>query len=275
MASHTASTKKKTPAAIEVAFCAAGLVPEKIPIGQLARVLRALQRLAAGEEAEDDEDEQSEVAAGGSPLGLVGIKRGSAVFQFATPNPAQALTHLRQTGAILASPEEIGENEFVLHPVEELSAVARSLGCSIVLRTPDDGERLAELTADSFKTISTRLIIEGETSISGVVARVGGATANRCALRVSWQPRLLYCDVESTEVARRLGQYLYENVVVHGAARWLKTSWRVVGFTVADVQRPEIGSVSEAMRALRRAGGSAWDVVDDPAAYLAELTGES
>ena len=255
-------------------FRAPGLAPEAIPIGQLARVLRALQRLAAGQEGDGADEDELEKAADRSPLGLMGVKRGSAVFQFAAAQPETAIGRFRQTGAVLADPEQIGENEFILHPVEELSAVARSLECSIVLRTPDD-EELAELTAESYRTISDHLMIEGETAISGVVARVGGATANRCALRVSWQPRLLYCDVASAVVARRLGQFLYESVVVQGAARWLKPSWRVVGFTIADVQRPQMGPVSEAMRALRGAGGNAWDHIDDPAAFLAEVTGES
>lgn len=78
-------------------------------------MLRALQRLAAGD-APEDLDEEADVAVSGTPLGVVGIKRGSAVFQFATPHPELALAHLRQTGAILASPEEIGDNGFGAPP---------------------------------------------------------------------------------------------------------------------------------------------------------------
>src|SRR5579872_716698 len=73
MPTHTANTTKKAPPAIEVVFRAPGLVPEKISIGQLARVLRALQRLAAGEEAKDLDDD-ADSAISGPPLGLVGIK---------------------------------------------------------------------------------------------------------------------------------------------------------------------------------------------------------
>jgi hypothetical protein len=93
----------------------------------------------------------------------------------------------------------------------------------------------------------------------------------RCALRVAFQPRLLYCKVATSEVARQLGDRLYQDVVVEGAARWLKNNWRIVSFMIRGVSQPQSGSLSEAFRALHEAGGKGWDEIDDPRSCLEEV----
>jgi hypothetical protein len=75
-------------------------------------------------------------------------------------------------------------------------------------------------------------------------------------------------------VVRKLGQFLYEKVVVDGTARWLKNSWKVYSFTIKAVHKPKDGSIHEALKALHDAGGSGWDDVEDPKAYLEEASGE-
>ena len=85
---------------------------------------------------------------------------------------------------------------------------------------------------------------------------------------------MLICRVESAEVARTLGQKLYEEVAVHGTAYWIKTSWRIVRFFIHDVHQPKIGSAEETIEALRNAGGSGWDEIADPVSFLEEVRGE-
>jgi hypothetical protein len=103
---------------------------------------------------------------------------------------------------------------------------------------------------------------------------VGGATDKKCGLRVPSQSRMLMCNVASVDVARRLGEKLYQEVAVHGMARWLKTSWRIVAFTIREVYQPKLHSASEAIEALRKAGGKGWDNINDPEAFLKEVSGE-
>ncbi len=259
---------KKPPAAFEMFFKGAGIYPERIPLHTLSRAFSAVQRLAAG--AEFDEDEEPDKS-----LGLLEVRRGSALFRCFAADPTTALAHLRQAGQVLEHPEKVGQAAFVLKPIGHLSRIAQQLECSIVLRESNHGGRvLAEIEAQSFKTISETALVSGETSIAGKVKRVGGATAMKAALRVAFQDRLLYCQIASSETARQLGKHLYQEVVVTGTAQWIRDSWQVFSFTIKEMYQPESGSLLEALEALREAGGKAWDKIGDPEAFLREINAE-
>jgi hypothetical protein len=261
---------KKSPPTFEVIFQRPGLYPEQVSIGHLSRVLSSLQRLAVGREIGEEEAGLIE-----GKIGLLQVKRGSAVYQFAAPLPELSLANLRDAGNTLDNPDSMGDREYVLGPVQELSSVAKSLDCSIVLKEPGrEGPILARIEPSSYSTISSRLIVSGDTAIVGRVVRVGGATQNKCGLRLPNRDRMLFCSVESTEVARRLGHKLYEEVAVYGTADWLKTNWRIVSFKIKDVRQPIIKSAKETFEALRNAGGKGWDRIEDPEAYIEEVSGQ-
>ena len=258
----------------ELVFKGKGIYPEEIPLGTLTQAFSAIRRLAAGGESAEEEEEDG--TADNGSIRLVKVKRGSAVFQFFGPSAAAHLLHLRGAGTVLEAPEDLGDNDYVLRPIEQFSAAAKHLNCSVVVKEAGaDGPTLATIEPGSYERIAGRLFLEGETSLTGQVERVGGATATRCALRqVSFQSRLLFCKVASEEVARRLGNYLYQEVAATGTARWLRNSWKVVGFTINSVYQPHPGSLAEAFQALRDAGGRGWDGVDDPKALLEEVSGQ-
>jgi hypothetical protein len=267
--------KKGPPAVFEVVFSGPDLYPEKIPLGTLAATLSALQRMSAGKEfGDEEEDEEAEEQ---SSLRLLNVVRGSAVFRFACPAAAAATTaerYLRLVGDVLQDPEKVGNNDYLLNPIERLSTTARTLQCSIIVkRVGDRSPVLARIEPTSFETISKSLFVEGDTSLSGEVKRVGGATKMRCALRVPFQHRLLFCTVAAEPVARKLGDNLYKKVVVQGKARWIKGSWRVHAFRIDDVKQLKQGSLREAFGALREAGGKGWDTIPNPAEFIQEVTG--
>jgi len=135
-------------------------------------------------------------------------------------------------------------------------------------------ERRAELLSidrDDYQRISDRLFMSGETTVVGTVQRVGGATGMRCLLRVPGRSRILYCDVESEDLVRRLGQHLYEQIAATGTATWIHHSWRIHEFTIRDFTQPRLGNLTEALEDFRNAGLSAWDQISDPAKYIREL----
>jgi len=261
--------------AFEVHFIGPGITPATVPVGSLFRSLTAVQRLALGGQvtvadgSEDEEEEDSGL------VRLIGVRKGSAVFRCTSPNPDLARTNLREAGIILDDPEKIGERGYILSPLRRLSETAQALACSILIRKPDSHNgKLAEISADSYKAVRDVAIVSGETSLTGNVQRVGGATAKRCSLRVAFQTNLLYCSVQSKKTVRKLGQFLYQDVVVHGTALHLKHSWKIVSFTVKDVDQPKPGSLSEAFQAIWHAGGKDWQNYDDPAGYLKESRGQ-
>jgi hypothetical protein len=267
------------PPIFEVIFEGEQLYPEEITLRTLSDALSAIQRLAMGhkslvvEEGEEDEEEEQEGETKDDSLRLVGIERGSAIYRVAGPPPAPVLIHLRSVGQLLSNPEDVeAQDDYMLSPLEKLSGVARRLACTITMREPGDrGAILARVEPKSYETISKTLLVAGETSLIGRVMRVGGATALRCGLRVPFQQRLLICRVESSAIAREIGERLYQDVVVNGDAVWLKNSWRLYSFTIRGVQQPVQGSIVEAIEALREAGGKDWDAVEDPMSYLDEV----
>jgi hypothetical protein len=272
------STHKKPSPVFVVAFEGSGIYPERIPLGTLTDTLSAVRRLAGGAEMSEPEEEceeGEEQTAHDDSIRLLDVVRGSAVFRFVGPSADSAVTHLRTAGKVLNAPEHIGENDYVLKPVDRLSATARRLGCSIVIRqAAKDSPVLAQIGPTSYDLIAKSVFITGDTAVSGSVQRVGGSTEMRCALRVPFQRRLLFCKVQTAEVARKLGEYMYQDVVARGTARWVKTTWRLVAFTVKSVYQPEQGSLSDALNAIRNAGGHAWDKIGDPSVYLEEVNGK-
>ena len=92
-------------------------------------------------------------------------------------------------------------------------------------------------------------------------------------LRVSFQSRLLYCRVEADTVARKLGDALYQRVIVTGAARWLKNSMRIFSFTVQDVTRTKEGSIEDHLKAIWDAGLNDWEKIGNPDEFLQEVRG--
>jgi hypothetical protein len=197
-----------------------GIYPERIPLGTLSRILSAIQRLASGTDLDEDDEQPIVTGAPGNQIQLLGVKRGSAVYRFAGEAAEQVVGRLRLVGDVLATPERLGENDYVLGPLERISTSAKTLGCEVLVRKPGrDGSILATIGPKSYEEMARSIFVKGETSVIGNVQRVGGATEMRCALRVATQQRLLYCRVKTEPTARKLGDCLYKDVSVTGEAR--------------------------------------------------------
>jgi hypothetical protein len=256
----------------ELIFKGSAIYPWSIPISKVMGALSAVRRLAAGEVlAEEDEEEEEEAD---KSITLLDVKKGSAVFRFTGQSPTVAINRLREAGKILHNPETASQGEFILRPIKDLSAIARSLECSIVIKEPGKGSSVyAEVDEKSYEAISKSLLLSGETSIVGRVLRVGGATALRCGMRVPFQSRMLFCRVQDQELARKLGDCLYQHVVVAGSVRWLKGSMRVFSFTIREVHQPKSKSILESLDSIWQSGMSDWAKLDDPDGYLQEVRG--
>lgn len=259
----------KPAATFEVTFKRPGIVPEQIPVRAVSEALSAVQDLASGRDpfisAKVDPEET---------IGLLNVRRGSAVFLCVAKKPKEAIANLRQMGKLLDEPDQTDGDRLAaaLPAVDTLSTIARTLDCTVSIReaTSRNGSLLT-VTGSSFEQISSRVLLRGDTTIFGRVERVGGSTGTRCALRLPVRRHILYCDVESRELARRLGQHLYENIAAVGTAVWVHRSWHVYSFTVRDFYQPDLGEPGKIIQALRDAGLKAWDEVEDPDALLREI----
>lgn len=263
----------KPPPVFELEFKGPGIYPWSIPISKVTGAISAIKRIVAGDIlAEEDEDEDQP---GDETITLLQVKRGSAVYQFAAQPKSLAKQRFTATGNVLHNPEEVGQSEYVLRPIKDLSIIARVLECSILIKEPGKGSHVfAEVHGESYSELSKSLIMTGETSITGKVLRVGGATDVRCGLRVPFQSRMLFCKVDGHEVAKKLGDFLYQRVVVQGAAKWLKNSMRLFSFTIKDVYEPKSASIINSLDSIWEAGMKEWEKLEDPDAYFQEMHGE-
>ncbi len=252
------------PPALEVRFESGDISPDKIPMPDLALVIRAVQRLASGRITEDSSPLLEE-----EKLRLVGVRRGSARYSLAGPGPAAVGVHLRVLGRVIDRPDQIGEDDYILQPVGTLSRAATRLKCEISIREPGRGGAvLARIGPETYSHLTRSVLIAGQTEFGGKVERVGGASRSRCGLRVAFQKRMLICRVPNPVDARTLGENLYKRVVVSGEASWIKSTWRVFAFRVEAVRPLKEGSLSDKIRAIREAGGGDWDTVKDIRGYL-------
>jgi hypothetical protein len=265
--------KNKSAPTFAVRFVAPGLTPEKVPLRAVSDALAAVQDLASGR----DPFETAHVPAEKS-IGLIDVRRGSAEYCCVSRAPQEAIDNLRRVGVLLAPDEQAAAEDdgdslvAALRPIESLSEVARSVGCRLeVVLMNKEQPPLLVIGGDDFQRIAGRLMMRGDTTVIGTVERVGGATGMRCLMRVPGRHRILYCDVESRPLVRRLGEHLYEQIAAIGTAMWIHRAWRIYKFTIRDFTQPQLGDANDAIKRLRGAGLSAWDKVDDPEAFLQEL----
>jgi len=110
--------------------------------------------------------------------------------------------------------------------------------------------------------------------VYGYLERVGGATDQRCGLRVPNQPnKMVYCTVHTEDLVRELGQHIYENVLVSGTVTWFRKTWRVKHILVKGFEPSKGGSILRTLDRIYEAGGKVWDDIDDAQGLIAEMRG--
>jgi len=255
-----------------IALTGGGVHPEKVTVRTLSEILSAVQTLVSGRDEEPDEDKGTdEVPVEPDALSLIGVRKGSAVFPCVSRRLG-ALENLKRVGRFLSDPQSVEDDRFAfgLRPTKILSNAARHLDCRMGIR-PLKGHDVAVITPDTYKEVSSSLLVSGPSTVSGIVQRVGGATDTRCTLRIPGRERLLYCDVANSEIARKLGDRLYEEVVVNGTATWFQRSWTLYGFRITDMNTLKRPKLLAAMKSIWEAGGNGWDSIDNPEQAIREL----
>jgi hypothetical protein len=255
----------------EVRLIGPDLSPEKVPLRAVGDVLAAVQNLASGRDPFEQKPVPHEKG-----IGLVKVLRGSAVYCCLSRSPTEAVDNLARIGRLLASPdaEEAQGNAMIaaLKPIQSLSEIAKSVKCRITVTATSAKKPLFSINEDDFQRIAGRLFVSGDTTIYGQIKRVGGATGMRCLMRIPGRHHILYCDVKSRDLVRRLGQHLYEDIAATGTAEWIQRTWMIYSFTLKDFTQPKIQeNTPQIIEELRNAGLSAWDNVESPELLIREL----
>jgi hypothetical protein len=213
----TIMTPKKPHPTLLIRLYGSGVLPERVPVGIMSEVISNVQTLASG----DDEK---------YPLHLMGIQRKSAGYQCVADSPDLVLKNLEISGKAAVIPDTLQFH--MIGAFEELSRIAARLDCTIEISA--GAKKLLEVTSETIKKVRSVLITD-EASINGKLVRVGGATENRCAVRMPDRKKLLYCKVASTELGQLLGKHLYEDVTLTGNGTFFARTWQVLNLVVTQV----------------------------------------
>ena len=268
------TTKKPAPVFAVRLVGPPGIKPWSIPARVLTRIVNAVQQIIERTEPDElfDSEEEDAEKRPTSAIQLLNVTSASAAYQFAAVDGTSALRILGEIGAGLSNPRQADWDEVNLSAIYDISAAAKALDVTVEIREKDKkGNILAAITPQSYKEISEGAFVTGESSVYGYLERVGGATDMRCAMRLPDQEKLLFCRVATGELIRRLGKHIYENIRVFGTVTWVRSTWRVKTISIHDMEEPKRGSILEALGHIYDAGGKAWDDVEDPDAFIAEL----
>jgi hypothetical protein len=256
--------------------------PWRVPLRVLNRILGAVQRLVDQRDDLVDIDECDEpveqLVQESRTLQLIGIKSLSAGYAVKSENRKVTLSVLTETGRGIDAPDKASWRPSSISSVEELSQTARQLGCVIEFREIEKGKPLGPIIAmirpETASEVTRRAFRTGRTSVVGRLERVGGATAMRCGIHVQGRPKMLFCDVASTDLVRELGKLLYTDVVLTGEAVWYRSTGQLKSLNVSYFNPAKTESFAEVAKLIRAAaGGNAWDAIADPAAYIREMRG--
>jgi hypothetical protein len=253
--------------------------PWLVPMRTLGRVLGAVQRLVdqrddLADEPEEETEPLGQEAAAEKTLKLLTITSKSAGYAVAAQNTESTVALLRETGDAIAHPNAAQWHPATVSSLDELSQIAKALGCVIEFRAPgDNGDLLAVIRPTTFADVEQRAFVFGHTSVYGRLERVGGATAMRCGIRVHQRSRMLFCRVTSAELIRELGKYIYTDVVLSGPATWYRFNNQLKSLAVSAFDPAKTVSFSEIAKEIRENGGNAWDAIEDPDAYIREMRG--
>lgn len=264
------------------------LKPWRVPLRSLGRILGAVQRLVdqrddlvdleGGEEILTEEivaEEPESIVVGSRTLQLIDIKAASAGYAVACRDSQRTLSLLRETGQGINAPAETNWHPSTISSIDDLSQVARQLGCVVEFRERGKGKSLGDVIAtirpETGSEIRRRAFTYGHTSVYGRLEGVGGATAKRCRIHVHNRAKMLFCDVISTELIRELGKYIYADVVLTGEAVWYRFNNQLKSLNVSAFDPAKTESFAEISKQIRDAGGSAWDKIADPEAYIREM----
>lgn len=241
--------KKSTPV---VTVRLIGTKPEKVPLSALSELMAAIQTLS------------------GPGLNLLSVRRQSAGYElYTTKEPGRIVANLKQCGQAMLQPEEYLESK-MLASLDKISYLLKRLDVSMQVYSPDKSWKW-ELKPDQWDGIKNRFVIEDEAVVIGELMRVGGASSNRCTIRVPNQAALVYCNVSNAELSRKLGNHLYSNVELQGRGKFFIRDWKMITFEVNSfhVRKPQ--TWDQFYRDGRKAGAAAWDTVVDPEAFIEDM----
>lgn len=200
-------------------------------------------------------------------IALVQIHDASVGLEFGAPLEQPVL---RAAHALLTNLNERAWGKLpgvVLSHIANIIKFAKQYECTALLETRY-GEQTAKVVFASDTVIPAPAILRGETELVGQVRRVGGDEP-KVAIRLL-HGDTLYCPT-TEEIAKQLGNYLYEQVQVAGIAVWDADTLNITEFVITEFVAHFDQSPSQAFRQIRERVGYVLERIDNVEAWVQDL----
>lgn len=249
---------------LELKLVGEGLAPGLVKSRELAEVMTALEDAVAATALRQEPGIPRDALV----VGLSGVAEGSIRLLFRSPSRAIVSSAFTSLAVALNTASYGDLPNAALKPLSAIVAFAARHNCAAELRLPGREAPLATLTADT--RIPAPVQVSGSTTIYGRVIRVGGRRPR--AMVETAQGETLFCEV-SREMARRLGERLYQQAEFRGTATWDADEWSLTGFKIETVEESGTLKPGVAIRQLRELVGRHFREIEDVPAYVASLRG--
>lgn len=233
-----------------------GLQPSNTPAHTLAEVIRLVERTILSQQGSCESDEV---------VSLVSIDPGSTRLRFVVSGAL--------TGAVAAISSATSGSDFsrLSRPAQEslhnIQSLCESNSWSVAVGMTEDEQSLKRLEVPAPTSIE---MLSGPTSLYGQCIAVGGVEP-KAKIRPANQSRLVHIDIDE-ELARALGDRLYEDVGLAGDAVWNSESGDLVSFRAAELIPFDDPSPLDAFKQLAELIGQYFIDIDAPA-FVDELRG--
>lgn len=201
-------------------------------------------------------------------IGLSEILGGSAKFRFQSFLPSMLATFVTFTQAIANNDYK----HIPLEPIRKMTECSKRLQCNIEFRKSFDSKiPLAKITPNTHITAPENQYIEGQTTIYGIIERIGGKDPTVMVTLLNGQT--IYSKINA-EFAKKIASKLYNWVGLIGTALWELESYKIVSFEISDITNYEYTPISVSVSELSGMIGKYWSSEQDVVKTISELRGE-
>jgi hypothetical protein len=227
--------------------------PEDIPMKRLGEYMAQLGKLLG----EEDRVHFKEVRSGSTKLAF-GVEREATQKVF---DRVENIKRAEAANDVLKAKDQLNEMLRQDGAIGELRRVTTA-GQEPMLRLA--GREIPK--PQKVGPFSEPAIFKGE------LVRLEGADDTKHASILDSQGRL-WAGYMSRTVAIGMREYIFESVMVSGAAQWIRTEkgeWEVKSFEITGFKPLGKDSLEEDLHALRQVPGNQWKEMDDPLGYIRE-----
>ncbi|SRR5258708_18555044 len=260
---------------IEIKILGENATPDKISSKDIGELITNIEIMLAAIVARDNPTlglAESEIT-----IGLADIKHESYDLLFQSSLETQVINAVGQITASINSGDYAKIPGKSIEAVRTVRKLAHKFSTDIEF-WQNNGQRTRLATVNATTpidvTVRTRT---GKTTIYGKVVGVVGEDPPRARIRL-FSGDLLICNItrrDELQIARQLGQRLYDEVGVYGEARWDLRDMSIEFFQIERVTEYSKKSVNEALDSLNSLVGEQYREIDDFERLIGEIRGTS